>query len=64
VGLDYREHVVVDSKYLRPTEVDLLIGDPSKAHKRFGWKATTKFPDLVKLMVDADLAHLEETKKP
>jgi len=64
VGLDYRDHVVVDSKYLRPTEVDLLIGNATKARERFGWKPTTGFADLVKLMVDADLALVQETRKP
>jgi GDPmannose 4,6-dehydratase len=59
VGLDYREHVVVDKRYFRPTEVDLLIGDASRARERFGWKASTTFPDLVKLMVDADLAFMK-----
>jgi len=54
-GLDYREHVVVDPLYFRPTEVDLLIGDPRKAREQLGWEATTKFEDLVKLMVDADI---------
>jgi GDPmannose 4,6-dehydratase len=63
VGLDYRKHVVVDSKYFRPTEVDLLIGDAGKAYRKFGWKPTTRFADLVKLMVDADLALLRETHK-
>ena len=64
VGLDYREHVVVDPKYFRPTEVDLLIGDATKAQKTFGWKPKTTFADLVKLMVDADMAALKETRKP
>jgi GDPmannose 4,6-dehydratase len=63
VGLDYREHVVVDSKYFRPTEVDLLIGDATKAQEKFGWKPTTRFADLVKLMVDADIELLKESKK-
>ncbi len=55
VGLDWQEHVVVDPKYLRPTEVDVLLGDPSKAKRLLGWEAKTRFADLVKLMVDADL---------
>jgi GDPmannose 4,6-dehydratase len=63
VGLDYEKHVVVDKKYFRPTEVDLLIGDASKARERLGWKPTTGFGDLVKLMVDADLALMKETNK-
>ena len=63
VGLDYKKYVISDKKYFRPTEVDLLIGDASKARERFGWKPTTGFSDLVKLMVDADLALMKETNK-
>ena len=48
--------VCIDPQYFRPTEVDLLIGDPSKAFKKLGWKAQTSLPDLVKQMVAADLA--------
>ena len=55
VGLDWQKHVVVDPKYMRPTEVDVLLGDPSKAKRLLGWEAKTRFADLVKLMVDADL---------
>lgn len=47
--------IIIDPNYYRPTEVDLLIGDPSKAKKLLGWKAKTKFSDLVKLMIKADL---------
>lgn len=50
-----RELVCIDSKYFRPTEVDLLLGDPSKAKQKFGWMPKTTFPELVKMMVDADL---------
>ena len=46
--------VAVDPNYYRPTEVDLLIGDPSKAKKLLGWKAKTKFDDLIRLMVKSD----------
>jgi GDPmannose 4,6-dehydratase len=45
----------VDSRYFRPTEVDTLLGDPSKAHRQLGWRAETSFPTLVKEMVEADL---------
>lgn len=55
VGLDYRDHVVVDEQFLRPAEVDLLVGDSSKARVAFGWRPRTSFADLVRLMVDADL---------
>jgi GDPmannose 4,6-dehydratase len=54
-GLNYKDHVEVDNRYQRPTEVDALIGDPSKAEKILGWKAKTHWKELAKLMVDADL---------
>ena len=54
-GLNWQDHVEIDKKYQRPTEVDALIGDPSKAKKELGWVAQTKWDDLAKLMVDADL---------
>mgnify|MGYP006193810673 CR=1 FL=1 len=54
-GLNYKDHVEVDKRYQRPTEVDALIGDPSKAEKILGWKAKTHWKELAKLMVDADL---------
>ena len=47
--------IVIDPNYYRPTEVDLLIGDPSKANKLLGWKAKTKFSNLVRLMVKSDM---------
>ena len=59
VGLDYRDHVEIDSRYHRPTEVELLIGDYSKAKQKLGWQPKTRFEDLVTLMVDADVALLE-----
>jgi GDPmannose 4,6-dehydratase len=55
VGLDWREWVVQDPKFMRPAEVDLLIGDPAKARKQLGWEPTVAFRELVHLMVDADL---------
>jgi GDPmannose 4,6-dehydratase len=55
VGLHYDKYVRMDPKYLRPTEVDLLIGDASKAKKKLGWTAKVGFRDLAKLMVTADL---------
>jgi GDPmannose 4,6-dehydratase len=54
-GLNYKDHIEVDKRYQRPTEVDALIGDPSKAEKILGWKAKTDWKALAKLMVDADL---------
>ena len=59
-GLDYADHVKVDPKYYRPAEVDLLIGDASKARENLGWSAQTRFEDLVKLMVDEDIALLNK----
>jgi GDPmannose 4,6-dehydratase len=55
VGLDWERYVRFDDRYLRPTEVDALIGDPSKAAETLGWKARTLTPELAALMVDADL---------
>jgi GDPmannose 4,6-dehydratase len=56
VGLNWEDHVVVDQKYIRPTEVDALIGDPSKATKELKWQAKTHWKELAELMVDADMA--------
>lgn len=55
VGLDYRDYVVVDRTFIRPAEVDRLLGDASKAKRELGWQPEVKFADLVKLMVQADL---------
>jgi GDPmannose 4,6-dehydratase len=59
-GLDWSKHVEIDKRYYRPAEVDLLIGDASKAKQVLGWEPKTRFKDLVKLMVDADLKTLED----
>jgi len=59
-GLDWQKYVEIDKLYYRPSEVDLLIGDASKAKKVLGWEPKTKFKDLVKLMVDADIKTLED----
>jgi GDPmannose 4,6-dehydratase len=61
LGLDWKEHVERDARYERPSEVDLLVGDPSRAKKILGWEPRTKFRDLVRLMVDADLKALKNT---
>ena len=55
VGLDYKDHVVVDERFFRPAEVDLLVGDASRARQTLGWKPDVGFSDLVAMMVDADL---------
>jgi GDPmannose 4,6-dehydratase len=57
-GLNYEDHVVVDEKFFRPAEVDLLIGDPKKAEETLQWTRRTSFQELVTSMVDADLALL------
>ena len=57
VGLNYKDHVELDERYVRPTEVDALIGDPSKVEKVLGWRAKTDWKTLAKLMVDADLVN-------
>ena len=60
VGLHWEDHVVIDQQFFRPAEVDLLIGDPSKAREHLGWKPEVGFEELVRLMVDADLAALNQ----
>jgi GDPmannose 4,6-dehydratase len=60
VALDYRNHVVTDPALVRPAEVDLLVGDASKARRELGWEPTVSFEELVRMMVDADVARLEE----
>src|SRR5579862_7110171 len=55
VGLDYTDHVVIDEQYIRPAEVDLLVGDPAKAKKILGWEPLVSFADLVAMMVSADM---------
>lgn len=64
VDLDWRDHVKFDERYLRPTEVDALIGDPSKAHERLGWTPTVDGLELARLMVDADVTALEHAGRP
>lgn len=58
VGLNWEDHVVIDDQFFRPAEVDLLIGDPSKAREQLGWKPEVGFEALIRMMVDADLAAL------
>jgi GDPmannose 4,6-dehydratase len=54
-GLDWEQHVVIDPRFVRPAEVDLLLGDPSKAKRELGWVPKTTFKGLVDMMVDADM---------
>lgn len=63
-GLDWQKHVKFDDRYLRPTEVDSLIGDAAKAARSLGWKATVHTGELARIMVDANVAALECDGKP
>jgi GDPmannose 4,6-dehydratase len=54
-GLDYRDHVVLDDRFLRPAEVELLVADPSRARDELAWTPTVSFRQLVTMMVDADM---------
>jgi GDPmannose 4,6-dehydratase len=64
VGLNWQDHVILDERFVRPAEVDLLIGDATKAHEQLGWQPRTSFEDLVAMMVDSDLAALQEDRRP
>lgn len=64
VGLDWQEYVKFDPRYLRPTEVDALVGDASKAERQLGWKATVHTPELARIMMDADIAALGHEGSP
>jgi len=63
VDLDWKKHVEIDPRYYRPAEVDLLIGDYKKASRQLGWAPKTKFADLVKLMVEADVRLLKDHRE-
>lgn len=63
-GLDWQEHVKFDPRYLRPTEVDALMGDASKAESMLGWKASVHGPELARIMVDADIEALRYEGRP
>jgi GDPmannose 4,6-dehydratase len=62
-GLNWKKHVEIDPRYYRPAEVDVLIGDYSKAKQKLGWEPKTRFADLAKLMVDADIKLLKEHRE-
>jgi GDPmannose 4,6-dehydratase len=64
VGLDWQECVRFDPSYERPAEVESMIGDPSRARELLGWKPTVLMPELVKIMVDADMRELESEASP
>lgn len=59
LGLNYEDYVVIDEKFYRPAEVDLLIGNAAKAHAKLGWEPSVSFKELVEMMVEADLAALK-----
>jgi GDPmannose 4,6-dehydratase len=61
VGLDWEDHVEIDEQFFRPAEVDLLIGDPTKARENLGWRQEVGFEQLVRMMVDADLEALRHS---
>jgi GDPmannose 4,6-dehydratase len=63
VDLDWKEYVTIDPAFLRPAEVDYLVGDPSKAARTLGWKPQVSFEELIRMMVDADLCRLKEQAK-
>ncbi|MDW8352157.1 MAG: GDP-mannose 4,6-dehydratase [Anaerolineae bacterium] len=63
LGLNWEDYVVVDPKYYRPAEVDLLIGDASKARRVLGWEPQVKFEQLVRMMVDADLQAIQDNER-
>lgn len=63
VGMDYEKYVVIDPKFYRPAEVDLLLGNPAKAKAKLGWEAKTDLSALIKMMVDADLKRVESEIK-
>lgn len=58
-GLDWKKHVVIDPAFIRPAEVELLIGDPRKAKEKLGWRPKVSFPELVRMMVEADIKLLQ-----
>ena len=62
VGLDYHDHVVHDERLERPAEVDLLVGDASKAREQLGWQPRVSFAELIAMMVDADLELAEQER--
>jgi GDPmannose 4,6-dehydratase len=62
-GLNWKEYVVIDPKFVRPAEVQLLLGDPSKAKRVLGWEPKVQFKELVKMMVEADLERLEPANR-
>jgi GDPmannose 4,6-dehydratase len=63
VGLEWSDHVVIDERFFRPAEVELLVGDASRAREILGWQAATPFVDLVTMMVEADLDNVARQQR-
>jgi GDPmannose 4,6-dehydratase len=63
LDLDWEKYVTVDQKLIRPAEVDLLVSDPRKAQEKLGWRPTMSFEGLIRMMVNADMAHLQKTHR-
>lgn len=63
VGLSYKDHVISDKKFERPAEVDILLGDASKARLKLEWKPRTTLEELISMMVDADLKRVAQERK-
>jgi GDPmannose 4,6-dehydratase len=63
VGLNYEDHVKVDPAFMRPAEVDVLLGNPAKAQTKLGWKAETSLEDMIAEMVDADIVRHRERSR-
>ena len=64
VDLDWENYIVQDEKFMRPAEVDLLVGDASKAHAKLGWEPSVSFEQLIQMMVENDLQLLKEDGIP
>ena len=64
VDLNWKDYTVQDPAFMRPAEVDLLIGDPSKAHAKLGWEPAVSFEELIQMMVEADLQALKKENRP
>ncbi len=61
LDLDYRDYVIQDPAFMRPAEVDVLVGNPSKAKEKLGWETETSFEELVTLMVEAEIQLLKKS---
>ena len=64
VGLDWHDYVVQDPQYMRPAEVDLLVGDATKARNELGWESKVSFKELIQMMVESDLKMIRDGRTP